>query len=441
MTATIRAPVATPPAGAHDGSPTRAQATRDHRAPRPPLAAYRAAVDRRRRRVASSPALGSAGDDVWRIDCGAAGGRARSGGRPHGRRRPPHGGRHDRAGRDGRLARARRGARRGCRGHHVLRRRGARGFGLRRARRELTALVAARAEGRAAARRRDASSRCRSTTVAVGDIVVVRAGEVVPGRRHVRQRRGGGRHEHAERRAAARDARARGWPVLSGTANAGAPFEVRADRPAAESAYAALVRLVEQAQAQRAPFVRMADRYAGILPAGDAAARRRRVGAQRRPGAGAGGRRRRDAVPADPGRADRVRLGAVAGRPSGRDRQGRRRRSRPSARHAPCCSTRRARSPSERPRCGRSSPRGGSTAASCCGSPRRSTRCPPTCWARRSCAPPRRRRSSSRRPTAVGEDPGQGIAGTVDGHGGGRQPRVPARRRRSRRRGRRRRAR
>jgi hypothetical protein len=32
-------------------------------------------------------------------------------------------------------------------------------------------------------------------------------------------------------------------------------------RPAAQSAYAALVRLVEQAQARRAPFMRMADRY------------------------------------------------------------------------------------------------------------------------------------------------------------------------------------
>jgi len=52
---------------------------------------------------------------------------------------------------------------------------------------------------------------------------------------------------------------------MSGTANAGAPFDVRADRPAAESAYAALVRLVEQAQTQRAPFVRMADRYAGFF--------------------------------------------------------------------------------------------------------------------------------------------------------------------------------
>jgi heavy metal translocating P-type ATPase len=59
-----------------------------------------------------------------------------------------------------------------------------------------------------------------------------------------------------------------GMPVLSGSANAGAPFDVRTDRPAAESAYAALVRLVEQAHAHRAPFVRMADRYAGFfLPA------------------------------------------------------------------------------------------------------------------------------------------------------------------------------
>ena len=56
-----------------------------------------------------------------------------------------------------------------------------------------------------------------------------------------------------------------GMPVLSGSANAGAPFDVRADRPASESAYAALVRLVRQAETERAPFMRMADRYAGIF--------------------------------------------------------------------------------------------------------------------------------------------------------------------------------
>jgi heavy metal translocating P-type ATPase len=56
-----------------------------------------------------------------------------------------------------------------------------------------------------------------------------------------------------------------GMTVLSGSANAGAPFELQASHAAAESAYAALVRLVENAQAQRSPFVRMADRYAGVF--------------------------------------------------------------------------------------------------------------------------------------------------------------------------------
>jgi heavy metal translocating P-type ATPase len=57
----------------------------------------------------------------------------------------------------------------------------------------------------------------------------------------------------------------RGMAVMSGSANAGAPFEVKAGRPATESAYAALVRLVERAQTERAPFVRLADHYAGIF--------------------------------------------------------------------------------------------------------------------------------------------------------------------------------
>ncbi len=56
-----------------------------------------------------------------------------------------------------------------------------------------------------------------------------------------------------------------GAAVRSGTANAGSAFDLRATRPAAESAYAALVRLVRQAESQRAPFVRMADRYAAVF--------------------------------------------------------------------------------------------------------------------------------------------------------------------------------
>ena len=51
--------------------------------------------------------------------------------------------------------------------------------------------------------------------------------------------------------------------VRSGTVNAGAAFDLRANTSADESTYAGVVRLVEQAQAGSAPFVRMADRFAG----------------------------------------------------------------------------------------------------------------------------------------------------------------------------------
>lgn len=49
--------------------------------------------------------------------------------------------------------------------------------------------------------------------------------------------------------------------VLSGTVNAGTPFTLVAERPAAESTYAGIVRLVEAARARKAPMARLADRY------------------------------------------------------------------------------------------------------------------------------------------------------------------------------------
>ena len=52
-------------------------------------------------------------------------------------------------------------------------------------------------------------------------------------------------------------------PVRSGTVNAGAAFDLRASTSSADSTYAGVVRLVEQAQAGSSPFVRMADRFAG----------------------------------------------------------------------------------------------------------------------------------------------------------------------------------
>ena len=50
-------------------------------------------------------------------------------------------------------------------------------------------------------------------------------------------------------------------PVLSGTVNAGEPFTLVAERLAAESTYAGIVRLVEAARSQKAPMARLADRY------------------------------------------------------------------------------------------------------------------------------------------------------------------------------------
>ena len=136
----------------------------------------------------------------------------------------------------------------------------------RRARRELTALVQ-RAPNVAQLRVDGGLKEVAIERVQIGDVVLVRTGEVVPVDGTVLSSEavvdtstltGEPLPETVQR----------GMPVLSGSANAGAPFDVRADRPASDSAYAALVRLVEQAQTQRAPLVRMADRYAGFfLPA------------------------------------------------------------------------------------------------------------------------------------------------------------------------------
>ena len=132
-----------------------------------------------------------------------------------------------------------------------------------RARRELTALVE-RAPRIALVLSANGMREVSVDDVEVGDRVLVRAGEVVPVDGMV------------ESEEALVDESAltgeplpvtirRGGQVRSGTASAGSAFEVSAIRPAAESAYAALVRLVERAEQERAPFVRLADRYAAIF--------------------------------------------------------------------------------------------------------------------------------------------------------------------------------
>ena len=136
----------------------------------------------------------------------------------------------------------------------------------RRATRELTALVE-RAPRVALVHRDSELVELPVGEVVVDDLVLVRAGEVVPVDGMVTS-------DEAIVDESALTGEPlpvtvhRGGSVRSGTAAAGVAFEVRALRPAAESAYAALVRLVERAQEERAPFVRLADRYAiFFLPA------------------------------------------------------------------------------------------------------------------------------------------------------------------------------
>src|ERR1700730_6942795 len=56
-----------------------------------------------------------------------------------------------------------------------------------------------------------------------------------------------------------------GSNVRSGSVNAGSPFDLIASAPAAKSTYAGIVRLVQTAGAEKAPFVRLADRYSAIF--------------------------------------------------------------------------------------------------------------------------------------------------------------------------------
>ncbi len=137
------------------------------------------------------------------------------------------------------------------------------GYADARARRELTALL----EG--------APSRARrlegGTVVEVpvdevrpGDLLVVPSGEAIPVDAVLRSPQAvldesmlTGESRPVERTTGER--------LASGAVNAGGPIELRASATAADSTYSGLVRLVEKAQSERAPFVRLADRAAAVF--------------------------------------------------------------------------------------------------------------------------------------------------------------------------------
>ena len=100
--------------------------------------------------------------------------------------------------------------------------------------------------------------------VAVGDIILVRAGEVIPvdgdhfeSGRHARRsgpdRRADPGHAPAGRTGAERHGQRR------------RDLRIQATTTAGESTYAGIVRMVKAAQTAKAPFIRMADRYALLL--------------------------------------------------------------------------------------------------------------------------------------------------------------------------------
>ena len=134
------------------------------------------------------------------------------------------------------------------------------GWAARRAGRDLRALL--ERAPRTARRYRDGSLQTVPLeAVTVGDVLLIASGDVVPvdgaviGGAAVLDESALTGEAHPVERSA-------GEPVRSGVVNVGGPFDLRAAAPAADSTYAGIVRLVSQAEAAQAPFVRMADRYA-----------------------------------------------------------------------------------------------------------------------------------------------------------------------------------
>lgn len=132
-----------------------------------------------------------------------------------------------------------------------------------RARRELS-LLASRAP-RTARRVRDGPEEVPVADLVLGDRLLVGSGEIVPVDGRLLEP--GVFDESALTGEPLPVERQAGEDVRSGVVNAGQPVQMIATATAAESTYAGVVRLVEQAQAASAPFVRVADRFAvGFVP-------------------------------------------------------------------------------------------------------------------------------------------------------------------------------
>ena len=133
-------------------------------------------------------------------------------------------------------------------------------FAVARARRELSALL--KRAPRVAHRRAGADILDVDVgEVVLGDVLIIKPGEVVPTDGIVSA--GSAVLDESALTGEAKPVRLdAGTPVRSGGSNAGSPFELRVTALAAESTYAGIIRLVKAAEESKAPFVRLADRYA-----------------------------------------------------------------------------------------------------------------------------------------------------------------------------------
>jgi len=136
-------------------------------------------------------------------------------------------------------------------------------FAERHARREMTAILA-RVPRTAVRHRQGVLEEVGLEAIVPGDRLLIRQGDVVPvdgivasGVAILDQSALTGEAIPVQKRS--------GDEVMSGSTNAGEAFDLTASRHAAESTYAGIVRLVEEAQRSKAPMSRLADRFAMIF--------------------------------------------------------------------------------------------------------------------------------------------------------------------------------
>ena len=136
-------------------------------------------------------------------------------------------------------------------------------YAVGRAERDLKAL-ADRAPRIAHRKRGDLIEDVAVDEVTIGDLLIVRAGQIIPVDGVIASN-GAVFDESALTGEPIPVHRQKGEAVRSGALNAGDTFEMKASASAGESTYAGIVRMVTAAQTAKAPFIRLADKYALLL--------------------------------------------------------------------------------------------------------------------------------------------------------------------------------